>query len=460
MRSPTPRIASVALVVAAACSTPTSDIHRPESAGGTPSATAQNAAAGAQAKTVLRTARAGIVRADGRAFADDGGPFLALGTTLFWALWGFEHDRDRLTRNLEAISNAGFDYIRVLAIVGPGGWSDRTVDPRAPGWKERVSAFTDWAYDTHRLRIQWTVFGGVAATPTQDDRAEIVDRFASGIAGRHHKVFAVEIANEGWQNGFAGRTGQTELGQLAARLRSSYPGLLATTAPRVPSCRQQSSYYRGVPASFMTLHFPRGRDRWKAVRQPWTALATPCPDVPRAASNNEPIGPYSSVEEERDPLRLAASAAATWASGLGAYVLHTGAGIRGGGIEDRRRGRPANVWEVQDWPAITSSLSCVRSVLPDDLPNWRRLANEDHPFGAAGGVGANEPNPAVVSPDGDRSLVLLLDNAPRTSLEARRSLTARVVHPVSCEPLGEETLQRGESLTLEASPPAAIALVR
>ena len=37
--------------------------------------------------------RRGLVRLEGRAFADDGGPYLAVGASLFWAAWGYRHDR-------------------------------------------------------------------------------------------------------------------------------------------------------------------------------------------------------------------------------------------------------------------------------------------------------------------------------------------------------------------------------
>jgi hypothetical protein len=405
-------------------------------------------------------ARPGVVRTDNRVFADDDGPFLALGTSLFWALWGYEHDRERLGRNLDAIASAGFDYIRVLAIVGPDGWGDRTVDPRSPEWDEHVAALTDRAYDTHGLRVQWTIFGGVSTTPTASSRASAVDRFASAIEGRHHKIFAVEMANEGWQNGFDGDAGQAEIKRLAARLRSSYPGLLATTAPRSPACAQQSAYYRDTSASLVTLHFPRGGERWNVVRAPWIAMASPCGEVPRAVSNNEPIGPYSSVEEERDPLKLAMSAAVTWASGAGAYVLHTGAGIRGGGIDDRRLDRPANVWEVQNWAALTASLACVRSVLPGDLPNWRRVMKDDHPFVPEGTADAAMSSPALARRGGRQFVALPLDIRPRTSLTVRRAATLRAVHPLTCETLTARRLRAGESITLTDPPDALIVLGR
>src|SRR4051794_40638020 len=69
-----------------------------------------------------RAPRRGRVHGDRHAFVDDGGAFLARGATLFWGLWGYQHDRERLGRNLATLRDWGFDYVRVLGVVGtPGG---------------------------------------------------------------------------------------------------------------------------------------------------------------------------------------------------------------------------------------------------------------------------------------------------------------------------------------------------
>jgi len=67
-------------------------------------------------------------------------------------------------------------------------------------------------------------------------------------------------------------------------------------------------------------------------------------------------------------------------------VAHTGAGVRGGGAEDRARGRPANVWESPNWTPIAEGLKAVRARLPPDLPNWTRHTwnAASHPFDIRG----------------------------------------------------------------------------
>src|SRR5512145_794541 len=73
----------------------------------------------------------GRVRADRGVLVDDRGPFLAIGASLFWALWGERHDPDRLDRNLAWLAQREFDYVRILAMVGSETWSDRVIDPGA-----------------------------------------------------------------------------------------------------------------------------------------------------------------------------------------------------------------------------------------------------------------------------------------------------------------------------------------
>src|SRR5438128_7400585 len=75
-------------------------------------------ATGGTAQNAPRRARHGIVHGEQHAFADDGGAFLARGASLFWGLWGYQHDRARLGRNLAVLRGWGVDYVCVLAVVG------------------------------------------------------------------------------------------------------------------------------------------------------------------------------------------------------------------------------------------------------------------------------------------------------------------------------------------------------
>ena len=174
---------------------------------------------------------------------------------MFWGAWAYKLDRARLERNLEVLSAAGIDYVRVLGSVGGASWEDRQTDPRWPDYDAIIAGMTDLAYDRYGMRVQWTLFGGAPFTPSGPAREALVDRFASMAQGREHKIFAFEIANEAWQNGFAGPEGLAELRRLGQRLNEKTPVLVALSSPaRGAAC----ATYAGSGADAMTLHYERG----------------------------------------------------------------------------------------------------------------------------------------------------------------------------------------------------------
>jgi hypothetical protein len=314
--------------------------------------------------------RRGLVRLEGRVFADDGGPYLAVGASLFWAGWGFRHDRPRLERNLKFLADRGVDYIRVLGVVGPRGWADRTVSAADAQLEATWAGVTDLAYDAYGLRVQWTIFGGLDETPTPAHRAKVVDRFIAAMQRRAHKVQHVEVANEGYATGWSGL--RDEAKQLATRIREQTPFAVAVSAPG--PIADVGLWYAGSSANLLTVHLPRdvvgggNIGAWHYVRQTWDPwLASPL-----AWTNNEGKGPESSVAADDDPLRLTMYAGLTWLCGGAAFVLHTGAGVRGGGMEDRERSRAADIWQVANVEQTLAGINTLRKLLPPDLPNWQR----------------------------------------------------------------------------------------
>src|SRR5688500_4738913 len=202
-----------------------------------------------------RPPRRGPVRVDGRAIADAGGPFNALGATLFWGAWGYRSDRARLERNLGVLRDAGVDYIRVLGSVGGTSWADREADPRWNDYDAVIAGLTDLAYDLYGLRIQWTLFGGAPFTPPGAAREALVDRFAKLARGREHKILAFEISNEARSNGFGGPDGLTELRRLGKGLNEQTTVLVALSDP--PS-GAACAMYAGAGADVATMHYERG----------------------------------------------------------------------------------------------------------------------------------------------------------------------------------------------------------
>jgi hypothetical protein len=323
-------------------------------------------------------ARSGSVHAEDRAVADAGGPFNALGATMFWGAWGYKFDRARLERNLEVLSGAGFDYIRVLGSVGGTGWEDRETDPRWADYDAIIAGMTDLAYDRYGLRVQWTVFGGAPFTPSGAARESLVDRFASMARGREHKLFAFEIANEAWQNGFRGPQGLAELRRLGTRLNDKTSVLVALSSP---SNGAACPTYAGSGADAITIHYERrfGTDGpLRPLLRIWTTSAgldrTCRGQLPSLIFNNEPIGPESSVRQDDSPSRIAAAYVMTFLTGNAAYVFHSGPGIRGGGAADAASHlrRHAHFDELPSFTSIAAALGAAKGYLPPGLANWSR----------------------------------------------------------------------------------------
>jgi hypothetical protein len=412
----------------------------------------------------------GVVHARGAAFADDRGPFLPLGATLFWGPWGYKFDRERLERHLEFLAKRGVDYVRVLGQVGApertaeDSWSDRLIDPRwsdaCPAGAGRpahcgtyddvIAGFTDLAYDRHGLRVQWTVFGGTAFTPTAEARTALLDRMLAMAKGREHKIMHFEVANEFYQNGFEGPAGLEELRRLGRYLQDRTPVLVALSAPRGADCARIQELHAGGTGDVVTVHFPRSADEagWAAVRSAWNVQF--CDGLPPLKSSNEPIGPFASVRAEADPLRLAMAAAVTYLSGVGTYVLHTGPGVRGGGRADRERGRPADIWSVPEIDGIFDALAAVRRVLPADLPSWsRHEARSDDPVTLRGGGVA--PVRAYTAVHGRRFVILPLAVEGALTLQAQVPVDVQIVQPLTGAVLQKTSLPAAAAVTVSAS---------
>jgi len=101
--------------------------------------------------------------------------------------------------------------------------------------------------------------------------------------------------------------------------------------------------------------------------------------VPKPKGGSEPPGPESSVEELWDPLRLAALRRVHVVGGTSRWVLHMGAGIRGGGAADLARGRKSNFWEYDagglpsTLTAIVAALRATDAASPADCVNWQPM---------------------------------------------------------------------------------------
>jgi hypothetical protein len=149
-------------------------------------------------------------------------------------------------------------------------------------------------------------------------------------------------------------------------------------------------------------------------------------------------------------------AAVAWLSGAVTYVLHTGAGVRGGGAGDRALGRAANVRETPRIETILNGLSAVRRQLPADLPNFdRHNSNRNfprYPFD----VDLLLPHLAAerllrayaaISDDGRFVVMPLVVRTPMP-LRARQAMSFEVRNPLIAAVRAKVTLDAGDTYTL------------
>ena len=366
-----------------------------------------------------------------------------LGASLFRAAWAYRHDRGWLDDQLEFLAEHDFDAIRVLGEVGdptaPDFWDGREIDWRWPDYESVIAGLTDLAYDRYGLRVQWTIFAG-APIADRALRDEIVDRFLRMSRGRETKILAFEIANEYSKNGFPGAEGVTELARLARRMKE------ATTVPVAASSHAPDlcGLYASDAADMATFHFDRARRDLPSVILSESGCAT----LPPILSNNEPIGPGSSVESESDPYRIVADAANTYLAGMPIYIFHTGPGVRDDPYHPLGL-RPSRLQDLRGIDRIIGSLYAMKGYLPADVHLWARYKREDplHPFSIEGSVQS-----AVAASRDARSVVVLSEISGPLVLTAQRDMNVEVVDPPTGEIRVRKRLTKGDRLTLDPSP--------
>ncbi len=398
--------------------------------------------------------RPGNVRLSGHAVADDRGEFPALGASLFWAAWAYKNDRPRLDAHLQLLADHRFDYFRALGVVGRQPyWAGREIDWRWPDYKEVIAGLTDHAYDRYGLRVQWTIFADAEQViPDSSDRQNLIDTFVAMSRGREHKIMHFEVANESWQNGFGGPQGIAEIRRLAKRLADATDIPVAISDSEGQECANHLELYKDAGVDILTEHFSRDVDgplrRWGPVIAPWSVRE--CVGLPSVVSNNEPMGPKSSIESETDPMRLVGAAIASYMAGVGLYVLHTEAGVWGR--------TPLN--DMPNAGEILDGLSAMRAYLPPDIANWRRHRHDskEHPFiphaGKARGAiwpdGHEDGAVEVLACDKDgRFFVVPVGIVNGLTLEARSDLEFDVLHPLTGQKLEHHTLKAGQTVRLK-----------
>lgn len=400
--------------------------------------------------------RGGPVVLEERSFADDGGRFVALGATMMWAAWAYRNDRPRLESDLAYLQANGFHYVRALGVVGdpaaPDYWDGREIELAWPDYAEVVAGLSALAFDEYGLRVEWTFIGdGQITVPSAAARDALTDVFVALAQDRPDAIMHFELANEAWQNGFAGDDGLAELRARTLALRDRTAVVVAASAPFSDGCDDVAGVYGGDVADLATIHVDRNlggpAGAWGPVLRPW--IIDECGALP-PASNNEPIGPGASVASEDDPERLVAAALATWLAGWPAYVFHSNAGVRG--------------FDPIAGAVGGDRFAPIVATLPGDLASWTRRRHDDggaalRIYATVGGIdvpdvtwpeAGGEAGVAglLQSEQGERVLALALGIVGDAALEARVPLSLEIVDILTAEVVESRELAAGEGFSL------------
>jgi hypothetical protein len=420
-------------------------------------------AAEAAAPQKVTHRRTGPVRVVDHALVEDEGPFLGLGVSYFTALQRCRNDRPRLESDLRFLSEQGFNYYRMLSVVGrhrewegleaaPVAFTNRA-DRRVEAWPDywqQLAELVDLAFDRYGMRAQITIFADAQLMPAKQDRVEHMRRLlADVVRGREQKIILLEVANEAWQNGFPGKQGVADLREFTKYLADRTAVPVATTSNHNDDV---AKVYVNSAADIATWHFSRDRrpdDGWKPVYDCWdfNDLASLPP-----ASSNEPIGPGASVAAETSSIRLVMAAAFAYAAKLPMYVFHSRAGVFG-------------KTRFEDMPAI-KEFRHLKEILPADLPNWQRNdgKQKEAPFtvfadgqpnrywpdipassdGCVRNIGSRKEDRFICVPIGIREKGL--------QLQAREDLQFDAFDPLSGEVIKSATMKSGDEITLPAGP--------
>lgn len=384
-------------------------------------------------------ARKGLVRASGRHFVDDGGPFLPLGGTLFWALHGWKFEQARLKQNLEFLAKHGYDYARILAQVD---WSGNAISEKWPDHVQLLGEVIDYAASLG-VRTQITGIGG----GTYDDNT-VLNHVIAAAQPRPDRVIYTEVVNEWFANWHAS---EDRLKAMGKKLRAGIPNLVAVSAPKeeVATTRNKGWVADGA-ASMGTMHLDRSDSaadwKWRHVRKPWEARD---PGFP--SSHGEPGGPLSSVVSYMEPIHLVMSRATGILCGVDAYCLHNGAGVQG--QVDPPHGRPANLWDVPGIDTIMQTVRALDRILP---------AHASDGVATRTGLGGHPLSADVFWPDGNKDHGVVRDYARRNgpnfwqvllgvkghvNLTADHAYTLTFTDPVT-QVTDTETVTAGETITI------------
>jgi len=327
-----------------------------------------------------------------------------------------------------------------------------------PDYWERFEETIDLIYK-QGVRTEITIFADAQLMPKKSDRIEHMTKLLRHLKGREHKIMLLEVANEGWQNGFPGKEGVEQLREFAKFLADRTQIPIAITSNHEEGEAGAVALYRGSAADIATWHFSRdirtAERGWLPVRDCYSAgnIAGLPP-----FSSNEPIGPGSSVSAENDPINLVMAAAFAWTAGLPMYVYHSSAGVFGrapfqempgvGDYKELLKILPADLagWTRNDGREPAAPLTAYVNDQPDKW--WPEVRNATS--GAVRNTGA-------VHRDGAEFVTLPIGILKGgVTLQARKIMKVRVFHPLNGSVVTNMNLSAGAKFWLPQGPGAYV----
>jgi hypothetical protein len=263
-----------------------------------------------------------------RSCQDQDGPRLLVGFTAFHFVWSWKFDRDRVKRDIDLAVVHGYDYGRGLCQVGTttdGYWNEKAVLTSWPDLDELVASLTDYAAD-NGLRMAWTLMGkGGEIDQSQAARIRFCERMGHVLKGR--RIAFAEAMNEAYA--FVAQ----DIIDCRAAFLSTYgtdlADLVGTSA--VPGPESGESFGQAVARWSRGLvfgHLDRDQSKSEMQDRPWRQSWEWGLEGKRWV-DGEPIGPGSSVAQERRPDVLRSHRLVSFVARAMASCFHSRAGVRG-----------------------------------------------------------------------------------------------------------------------------------
>ena len=215
-----------------------------------------------------------------------------------------------------------------------------------------------------------------ASTPTPESPTLAVDRLLKMSKGRSTRSCISRSRTSSSRTGLEASSGLQELRALGRYMQQQTSVLVALSAPMSPECSTLEPLYANGVGDLVTVHFgPRDRRTGRDVEPGARALEAAGVQAPSGAAQQQRAdwAVFHGRGRTRSAPHCHGCGGDVCIPGVGSYVLHTGAGVRGGGRADLERGRPANVSDVPNIQTILQGLENVRRRLPAEIPNWTQI---------------------------------------------------------------------------------------